>query len=51
MNGNIMLKIVMRAVKSRVKAGEELEDVLDSYPRLTRSERKEIIEELGQGGD
>lgn len=42
----VMLNIILRAVKARVAAGEDIEDVLDSYPKLTSSERKTILAQL-----
>ncbi len=51
MLSNIQKNIIIRAVEIRCQAGEELEAVLDSYPRLHDDERKEILEAYsGQAG-
>ena len=41
----IQLKIILRAVKIRMAAGEELEDILASYTKLTEEEIEEIKKE------
>ena len=38
--------IKVRAVKKRLEAGENLDDIFKSYPRLTRDEIKAIEEAL-----
>ena len=42
----MQLKIVLRAVKIRMAAGEELEDILASYTKLTEEDIKFIRENL-----
>ena len=39
-----LLKIVLRVIKRRIEAGEELETVLLEYPKLS-GEEKEILRE------
>lgn len=34
--------IMVRAIKARMKQGEELEDILASYPKLTEEEKEEL---------
>ncbi len=38
--------IIIRVVKNRMAAGETFEEIIKSYPRLTKDEIKEIKEEL-----
>lgn len=38
--------IMLRAIRKRLAAGESLEDIWTSYPRLTQEEQKEIEMEL-----
>ena len=42
----MQLKIVLRAVKIRMAAGEELEDILASYTKLTEEDIKFIRENI-----
>lgn len=39
---NLQLRIIARAVKIRVDGGEDLDQALDHYPKLSESEREEI---------
>ena len=39
---NIMKNIIIRAIKARLKNGETLNDILNSYPKLTRTEKEEL---------
>ena len=39
-----MLRIYVRVVKRRMKAGETLEEILDSYPNLTEEDKEQIRE-------
>lgn len=39
----IALKLLLRVVRRRISNGEELDAVLNDYPRLTESERTEIL--------
>ena len=45
----IKIKIMLRAVRIRTEAGEDLEAVLASYPRLTEPEKQQIREAVKQG--
>lgn len=40
----VVKNIMVRAIKARIKAGEELEDILTSYPKLTDTEKQELRE-------
>lgn len=42
----MQLKIILRAVKIRMAAGEELEDILASYTKLTEEDIKYIKENI-----
>lgn len=44
MMSNIVKNILIRAVKNRLAAGETFEDIIKSYPKLTKVEIKEIKE-------
>ena len=39
-----MFNIFVRTVKRRMSEGEELDAILDSYPKLTEEEKEEIRE-------
>lgn len=39
---NIMRNIIVRAIKARMKNGEALNDILNSYPKLTKTEKEEL---------
>ena len=39
---NTVKNIMVRAVKNRLAAGEKFEDIIKSYPKLTKAEIKEI---------
>lgn len=39
-------KIVKSAVQIRLERGEELEDILASYPKLSQAQADEILEEF-----
>ena len=43
---NVVKKIMVRAIKVRIKGGEVLEDILKSYPGLTATEKKELKTEF-----
>lgn len=47
MLSNIQKNIILRAVRIRLSNGEELDDILQSYTRLTYTEREEIKALLG----
>ncbi len=38
----IKLKIMVQACKIRMAAGEDLEDILNSYPALTEEDKNQI---------
>ena len=39
-------KIIKRAVEIRISRGEEIHEVVDSYPRLSNEQKQQIIDEL-----
>ena len=41
------LRIIISACKIRMARGEDLEDILASYPKLTEDEKAKIRRELG----
>jgi uncharacterized protein (DUF433 family) len=41
------LKIIIYAVKSRLKKGESFEDIIASYPKLTESDIAEVKSACG----
>lgn len=43
---NLKLKIMLKAAKIRMEKGEELEAVLQSYPKLTEEEKEALRKEL-----
>ena len=43
-----MLNIYVRTVTRRIEAGEELEDILASYPKLTDSQKQMIRDALSE---
>lgn len=38
----IVKNIMIRAIKARMKQGETLDDILDSYPKLSEAEKEEL---------
>lgn len=40
----IAKNIMIRAINARVKQGETLEEILESYPKLTKDEKNELRE-------
>lgn len=40
------LKIIKRAVKIRLDDGEGIDDILESYPKLSDSQRDELRQEF-----
>lgn len=46
MMSNAAKNIMVRAIKSRMAAGEEFEEIIKSYPRLTKEDIEEIEKEL-----
>lgn len=43
---NAAKNIMVRVIKRRMADGEKLEDVLESYPKLTAAEKKELKKEV-----
>lgn len=43
---NAAKNIMVRAIKSRMASGEEFEEIIKSYPRLTKEDIEEIEKEL-----
>ncbi len=41
---NLVKKIMVSAIKARMKQGEDLEGILASYPKLTKDEKEELRE-------
>lgn len=41
------MKIMLLTITNRMKKGEDIDDILNSYPKLTDSEKKELKEALG----
>ncbi len=46
MMSNAARNIMVRAIKNRMAAGEEFEEIIKSYPRLTKEDIEEIEKEL-----
>ena len=42
----LAFKIVKKAVKIRLDRGETLNDILNSYPKLSQAQANEILEEF-----
>lgn len=42
MMSNAAKNIFVRVIKRRMAAGESLDDILDSYPKLTDAEKEEL---------
>ena len=45
---NAMLKIYIRVIEKRMSEGEELEDILDDYSKLTEDEKNKIREKISK---
>lgn len=41
---NLVKKIMISAIKARMRQGEDLEEILESYPKLTKDEKEELRE-------
>lgn len=41
---NAAKNIMVRVIKRRMVCGENLEDILESYPKLTKEEKQELRE-------
>lgn len=46
MLSNIQKNIIIKAVRIRMSSGEKLEEILESYPRLTEEDKTEILAEI-----
>ena len=44
-----MLRIYLRVIERRMKLGEDLEDILDSYPNLNEEDKEQIREAILNG--
>lgn len=45
---NAMLKIYIRVIEKRMDEGENLEDILNDYPKLTEVEKDKIREKINE---
>lgn len=45
---NAMLNIYVRVILRRMADGEKLNDILDSYPKLTEEERQQITNRINE---
>ena len=43
-------KIIKKAVIVRLKRGEDIETILDSYPKLSSAQRTQMVQELTDEG-
>ena len=43
---DVAYRVVVRAARSRVAAGESVEDVVRSYAKLSDEQRERLVEEL-----
>lgn len=41
-----MLRIYIRVIERRMKLGEDLEEILDSYPNLSNGDKEQIREAI-----
>lgn len=44
-----MLRIYVRVIERRMKLGEDLEEILDSYPNLSEEDKQQIREAILNG--
>lgn len=44
-----MLRIYVRVIERRMKLGEDLEEILDSYPNLSEEDKEQIREAIVNG--
>jgi uncharacterized protein (DUF433 family) len=44
---NAQLKIIIYAVKSRIKRGEDITEIIASYPKLSEEEITKVKEAVG----
>ena len=47
---NTAYKIIKKAVIVRIKKGEDVTEILDSYPKLSAGQRAQMIQELIEEG-
>lgn len=45
---SIRLKVIMYGIKVKLSRGEKLEDILESYTKLSDEEKQTIRDELGE---
>ena len=43
----LQLRIIRRAIQNRMRNGEDFEEIIKSYPKLSDSEIEQIKNELG----
>lgn len=46
MLSNAVKNIMIRVIKKRIEEGEELEDILIGYPKLSQEEKQELRKSL-----
>lgn len=46
----LQLRIIRRAIQNRITDGEEFEEIITSYPKLSEGEIEQIKNELGIEG-
>ena len=46
MMNNAVKNIIVRVIKNRMAAGEDIETIWESYPKITKKEKSEILKEL-----
>ena len=44
----IVKRIMLKAIKTRMKQGEDIKTILDSYPKLPYEDKKELKKELSE---
>ena len=44
-----MLRIYLRVIERRLKLGEDLEEILESYPNLSEEEKEQIRDAILNG--
>ena len=44
-----MLRIYLRVIERRMKLGEDLEEILESYPNLSEEDKEQIREAILNG--
>lgn len=48
---NAALNIFVRVITKRIESGEFLDDILESYPKLSEEKKQEIRSAISGGGD